>query len=111
MMDDGWRNQYHQKVNQREKRGGKPGAGEIVEPAGAGEDDDTNLSITENRKLLGFLQQAVPSLGESHLTTRRVIDPLYRDLSPSHFSPLFFLFLIQSFTQNIVNSAQTQAER
>ena len=64
---------------------GIPGAGELVEPAGAGEDDDTNLSIAENRKLLGFLQESVPSLGESHLTTRRVINPLDRDLTPSHF--------------------------
>lgn len=62
-----------------------PGAGEIVEPAGAGEDDDTDLRIAKNRKLLCFLQQSVASLRESHLTARRVIDPLDRDLSPSHF--------------------------
>lgn len=66
-----------------------PGAGEIVEPASTREDDNTNFSIAKNRKLLGFLQQAVPSLGESHLTTRRVIDPLNRDLSPSHFLTAF----------------------
>lgn len=43
-----------QKVNEREEK--VPGAGEIVEPAGAGEDDDTDLCIAQNGKLLGFLQ-------------------------------------------------------
>jgi hypothetical protein len=73
------------KKSTKEKRKKVPGAGEIVEPTGAGEDDDTNLSIAENRKLLSFLQQSIPSLRERNLTARRVIDPLNRDLAPSHF--------------------------
>lgn len=79
------------KVNQREGKKKLPGAGEIVEPTGAREDDNTNLSIAENRKLLSFLQQTIPSLGERNLTTRRVIDPLNRDLSPSHFNCCFLI--------------------
>lgn len=39
-----------------------PGAGEVVQLPCAGEDDDSDFSIAEDRELLRFLQQAVPPL-------------------------------------------------
>ena len=60
------------------------GAGELVEPAGAGEDDEADLRITEDGELLGLLEQPVPPLGEGDLPARRVVYPPDHDLSPPH---------------------------
>lgn len=47
-----------------------PGACEIVELAGAGEDDDSDLSIAQDREFLGFLQQSIPPLRKRNLPAR-----------------------------------------
>ena len=60
------------------------GAGELVEPAGAGEDDEADLRITEDGELLGLLQQPVPPLGEGDLPARRVVYPPDHNLPPPH---------------------------
>jgi hypothetical protein len=57
------------------------GVGELVEPAGAGDDDEANLRIVEDREL-HLLQRSVPPLGKSHLPTHRVVYP------PYHYLPL-----------------------
>ena len=58
-----------------------PATGEIVSLAGAREDDKSNLSVTEYRKLSGLLHQPVTSLGESDLTTVHILNLL--NLNPS----------------------------
>ena len=68
----------------------EPGTGEIVEFAGAGEDDDSDFSIAKNGKFLCLFQQSIPPLRERHLSTRRIIDPPYHNLSSPH---RFLLFL------------------
>lgn len=64
-----------------------PGACEIVKLAGAGEDDDSDLSIAQDREFLGFLQQSIPPLRKRNLPARWIVDPSYHNLSPSHLSP------------------------
>lgn len=50
----------------------------------AGEDDDPHLCITEDRKLIGLLEQPSPPLGEGYLAVRRVLDLLDLYLSTTH---------------------------
>jgi len=64
-----------------------PGAGEIVEFSGAGEDHNSDFSIAQDRKLLRLLQQTVPSLRERHLPARGIVDPPYHDLTSPHTKP------------------------
>jgi hypothetical protein len=61
-----------------------PGAGEIVELAGAGEDDEADLGVAEDREFLRLLQKPVPPLRESHLPAGWVVDPTDHDLPPPH---------------------------
>lgn len=61
-----------------------PGAGEIIELAGAGENDEANLGIAEDGELLCLLQEPVPPLRESHLTAGRVVDPTDHNLPSPH---------------------------
>ncbi|KAL5988419.1 hypothetical protein ACLOJK_036183 [Asimina triloba] len=63
---------------------GEPGAGEIVELAGAGEDNEADLGVAENRELLGFLQQPVAALRERHLPACGIVYATDHDLPPSH---------------------------
>lgn len=60
----------------------------LVETAAAGEDDESNFSITEHRQLISFLQQPVSSLAEGHLPIGCVLNPLYLNFSSPH--PFFF---------------------
>ena len=55
--------------------------------ASAGEDDESDLSITQHRELIGLLHQPSSSLRECHLPSRRVLDPLDLNLSASHLKP------------------------
>ncbi|KAK8698684.1 hypothetical protein V6N13_114793 [Hibiscus sabdariffa] len=52
--------------------------------AGAGEDDEANLSIAEHREVVGLLQKASSALGKGDLPSRLVLDPLDGYLSTSH---------------------------
>ena len=61
-----------------------PSAGEIVSLAGAGEDDDGDLRVAEDRKLVGLLHQPVASLGESDLATVHILNLLYLYPSSPH---------------------------
>lgn len=63
-----------------------PDAGEIVNLAGAGEDDKSNLGVTENRKLFSLLDQTVSSLRESDLTTVDILNLLNLNPSSPHIS-------------------------
>jgi len=60
------------------------GAGELVELAARGEDDEPDLSIAEHGELEGLLEQPVAALGEGHLPARRVLYPLQLRLPPHH---------------------------
>ena len=55
-----------------------------MEAAGAGEDDEADLGITEDTQLLGLLEDPVPALGESHLPARGVVDPTDHYLASPH---------------------------
>lgn len=70
---------------EKRKRGSHtPGAGIVKELAGGREDDERNLSIAENRKLLSFLKKPSSPLGESHLPGRNIIDLPDLDLLSRH---------------------------
>jgi hypothetical protein len=62
----------------------KPGAGEFIETAGAGEDDEADLGFAKDGELIGLLEQPTPTLRECHLPARRVLDPLDDCLPSSH---------------------------
>jgi hypothetical protein len=62
----------------------KPGAGEFIEAAGAGEDDEADLGFAKDGELIGLLEQPTPTLRECHLPARRVLDPLDDCLPSSH---------------------------
>lgn len=61
-----------------------PGASKIVELSSAREDHYSDFSIAQDRELLRFLQQSVPSLRKRHLSARRVIDPPYHYFPSPH---------------------------
>lgn len=65
-----------------------PRAGALEELSGGGEDDDGDLGIAENGKLLGFLEKPSSSFGESHLPGSRVVDLPYLDLLSRHSQSL-----------------------
>lgn len=49
-----------------------------------GEDDESDLSITQHRELMSLLQQPTASLRERDLPIGGVLDPLYLNLSTPH---------------------------
>ena len=57
-------------------------AGELVELAAVGEDDERDLGVAEHRELVRLLEQAVATLAEGDLPVRRVLDVLDLDLAP-----------------------------
>lgn len=61
-----------------------PGTGELVEAAGAGEDDEADIGFTEDGELPGLLHQPAAPLGEGHLPVGPVVDPLDCDLPSPH---------------------------
>lgn len=63
-----------------------PGAGEVEEPAGGGEDDEGDLGVAEDGELLRLLEQPPPPLRERHLPRRRVVDLPNLYLLPRHYS-------------------------
>jgi hypothetical protein len=66
-----------------------PGAGEFVELAARGEDDERDLGVAEDGELEGLLEQAVAALGEGDLAARGVLYPLHLRLPPHHLrSPM-----------------------
>lgn len=72
---------------QKETEGnGVPGdAGELIELASGGEDEESDLSVAEEPKLVGLLEEAAPPLGETHLAAGAVLDPAQLHLpSRSH---------------------------
>lgn len=77
-----------------------PRAAELVELATGGENDESDLSITKNRKFISFLEQTISSLWESHLTVDLVFYPLQLHSTSSHFFFLAnFLKLLWYFCQ------------
>jgi hypothetical protein len=61
-----------------------PGAGELVELAPCGEDDEGDLGVAEDGELERLLEQAVAALGEGDLAAGRVFNPLHLRLPPHH---------------------------
>ena len=60
----------------------------LRELSGGREDDETDVSITENRELTSLLDKTISSLGEGHLPRCLILYLLYLDLPSSHLSPL-----------------------
>lgn len=61
-----------------------PWAGILEEFASGREDNEGNISITENREFLSLFEQPSASLRERYLPRRGVIDLLYLNLLPRH---------------------------
>jgi len=57
---------------------------ELIELATVGEDNESNLSITEDREFISLLEQPIPPLCKCHLTVYLVLNPLQLNLSPTH---------------------------
>lgn len=70
-------------------------SGELEELPFGGEDDERDVSVAQNGDLMGFLEQPSPSLGESHLPTDLVLNPLQLNPPSSHLS----LFLLRPTTR------------
>lgn len=69
-------------------------AGKLVQLSSIGEDDECNLGITKDGKLVGFLQKSVPSFCKGHLSVDFVLNSLQLHSSSTHF-----FFLSFSLTQ------------
>ena len=64
----------------------------LVQLSSIGEDDESNLCITKNGKLIGFLQKSIPSLCKCYLPVDLVLNSLQLNpTSPHNFSFLSFL--------------------
>ena len=66
-------------------------SGVLKEFAFVGEDNNSNFSITQDRDLVGFLQQSISPFGKCHLPVDLVLYPLQLNPTPSH-DFLFFFF-------------------
>ena len=60
----------------------------LVEFVAAAEDYESDLTVTENTQLVGFLHQTKLPLGEGDLPVPLVGDPLDGDLLATHDVPL-----------------------
>lgn len=77
-----------------------PGAAaELEEAASAGEDDEGELGIAEDRELVSLLQQSVTPLCEGHLPVYLVLDPLQLHPPPPHLFSTLSLLLISNLTR------------
>lgn len=65
-----------------------------MEFSGGGEHDEGDLGITENRQLLGFLENPIPSLRISHLSVGCVLYPPDLNLSTPHLSLSLSLWVV-----------------
>lgn len=70
--------------------------------SGGGEDDETDVSVAENRELMSLLDKTTSSLGEGHLPCRLILYFLDLYLASPHLSPLplirpFLFLLIQMY--------------
>lgn len=61
-----------------------PRAGKFVELAGAGENDDSDIGVTQNGEFLGLLEQPSTTFGERDLTAVEVVDPLNLNFTSAH---------------------------
>lgn len=66
---------------------------ELIELATVGEDNEGNLSITEDREFISLLEQTIPPLCKCHLTVYLVLNPLQLHLSPTHVFNTCFISL------------------
>lgn len=64
-------------------------AAELIEFSSIGEDDESDLGIAENGKLVGFLEKSVSPFGKCHLPVDLVLYPLQLYSSPPHFKAFF----------------------
>lgn len=64
--------------------------GKLVQLSSIGEDDECNLGITKDGKLVGFLQKSVPSFCKGHLSVDFVLNSLQLHSSSTHFFSLSF---------------------
>ncbi|PON54967.1 hypothetical protein TorRG33x02_300860, partial [Trema orientale] len=64
--------------------------GELVEAAAAGEDDESDIDVAENRELASLFDESIAAFGEGHLATALVLDSLQLHLLPPHSDAFFF---------------------
>lgn len=72
-------------------------ATELIKLAAIGENDESNLSITQYGEFVGLLKESISSLGKCHLPVYFVLYPLQLYSSSSHF----ILFLSLSYLYSI----------
>lgn len=60
--------------------------GVLKELALVGEDNNSNLSITQNRDLMGFLQKPTSPFGKRNLAVDLILYPLQLNPTPPHLS-------------------------
>ena len=78
---------------------GSPCVSKLVELSSAREYDDSNLCITQNRQLFGFLKQPITPLGERNQPAIQILNLLDLNLSYPHGSLLpscFYLLKVPS---------------
>ena len=63
----------------------EPVIGVFIETATAGEDNESNFSITKNREFISFFQKSISSLTECNLSICCVLYSLYLYLSSPHY--------------------------
>lgn len=87
-------------------------SGILKELSFVGEDNQSDLSITEHRDLVGFLQQPTSPFWECYLPVDLVLDPLHLYLTPSHLISFYFpliIYYIAAYTgQLVLPSSQTR---
>ena len=85
-------------------------AAKLVQLSPIGEDDESNLGIAKDGKLVGFLQKTISSLCKGHLPVDLVFNPLQLHSSSSHFPhkqtkhakhKIFTFFSFLFYTENI----------
>ena len=76
-------------------------AAELIEFATARENDESNLSVTENRELISFLEKTIPSLSKCHLPVNFVLYPLQLHSSSPHSLSLFLGYVSLSLSLSL----------
>lgn len=69
----------------KEKKKKEPWTWKLIKLAGAGEDNDTNICITQNWQLLSLFQQPITPLWEGHLPAVQVLNFLDLNFASPHF--------------------------
>lgn len=71
-----------------------PPTGKVVDTTGGRKHYDGNINVTEDWKLVGFLDEAISSLWECNLSIGGVLYSLYLEFNTTHFDPIIVVVII-----------------